>query len=201
MRWLAAGLFILPASCQKIPGENDLIAAGCAAPEPVSGDEISYSELIDKNNVVTYALRGVALGVDGRVSLAQDVYVSDRRIASGALRCRAKDGGAISSFRLAELDPNLVIPLTFSASDGRYTSILDLHFRGTSRGVLTEARAAQCQPQTLARVIANLRAGGAGVRIYRDIDGVYVMVERIASEPYIYRAKMFFAPKYLSAIH
>lgn len=182
--WLAPSLFLLIA-CQK---GQDSIPTVCAKPEPTSGVQIMYSELIDPSFSGRYVLRGIALGVDGKSNYAQDIFVSrDQRVSAGAVRCKMPDGG-ISSFHLRDVDPNLNIPLDFSASDGHYTKFLDLRVR--SQG--TEGRVSPCELKSLAKFMSNLRAGGASVHIYRDADGIFLNVEKMAGEPYIYRAKIFF---------
>lgn len=191
-KWIVACLLILPAACQKVPSEHDAIAPVCSSAQAVTGEEISYGELIDSRNFGFYVLRNVSFGVDGRASLAQDLKIHGRAVAPGAQRCRAKDGGGISSFRLSEVDPNLTIPVSINARDGSYTSYLDLYFRRTTQGVVPEGRMARCHPQTLAQAINRLRSGGAAVRIYRDIDTIILVVERTTSDPYIYRANLTF---------
>lgn len=183
---LCFAALLLVTACQK---GTDEVAPFCALPETTSGTEITYNDLIDARFSGGYALRGMALGVDGRTGLAKDVFVTpDARVHSGRTRCKSSDGG-VNSFQIREVDPNLNIPISFNAADGRYTRYLDLKFSGDK----AEGRISTCEIKTFARFLSELRAGGADVRIFRDGDGVFLMVERLKGEPFIYRAKIYFA--------
>jgi len=175
--------------CQKSP--TDEIPTVCAVPEAVTGDQISYSDLVDGRSSEAYSLRGIALGVDGKSSMAQDIYIDGQnRVTFSGLRCKASDGGT-SAFALVDLDPNLRIPTSFSAGNGGYTGVLDVYFRGDGQA---EGQLSQIISQnSLGQWLDKLRADGANVRIYSDADGAYLMIERTTSgEPYIFRMKIFY---------